>query len=60
VQVRGFADRNLRNPNDPTAATNRRISVTVKYLTPPDDEKEEPAKEHSAAPAEPPKEAEHH
>ena len=28
-QVRGFADRQLRHPNDPTNASNRRISVIV-------------------------------
>jgi chemotaxis protein MotB len=35
VQVRGFADRQLRHPEDPAAASNRRISVIVQYLTPP-------------------------
>ena len=34
-QVRGFADRALRHPEDPEAASNRRISVIVQYLTPP-------------------------
>jgi chemotaxis protein MotB len=33
-QVRGFADRQLRHPDDPTAASNRRISVIVQYLPP--------------------------
>jgi chemotaxis protein MotB len=36
VQVRGFADRNLRQPDDPAAASNRRVSVIVKYLNPPE------------------------
>jgi len=31
AQVRGFADRNLRIKDEPTAASNRRISVIVKY-----------------------------
>jgi len=31
-QVRGFADRQLRHPNDPTNASNRRISVIVQYM----------------------------
>jgi chemotaxis protein MotB len=31
-QVRGFADRQLRHPADPTNASNRRISVIVQYL----------------------------
>jgi chemotaxis protein MotB len=34
VQVRGFADRQLRVPDDPTHATNRRVTVIVKYLDP--------------------------
>ena len=35
AQVRGFAERQLRHPEDPEAASNRRISVIVQYLTPP-------------------------
>jgi chemotaxis protein MotB len=31
VQVRGFADRNPRNPGNPEDASNRRISVIVRY-----------------------------
>jgi chemotaxis protein MotB len=34
-QVRGFADRQLRHPEDPEHASNRRIWVIVQYLTPP-------------------------
>ena len=34
-QVRGFADRQLRHPENPTNASNRRISVIVQYLPPP-------------------------
>ncbi len=37
-QVRGFADQKLRSKNDPTNASNRRISVIVQYLTPPNGE----------------------
>ena len=33
AQVRGFAERNLRHPEDPEAASNRRVSVIVQYLT---------------------------
>jgi chemotaxis protein MotB len=33
-QVRGFADRQLRHPDDPTHPSNRRISVIVQYLQP--------------------------
>jgi chemotaxis protein MotB len=32
VQVRGFADRQLRHPNDPESPSNRRISVIVQYM----------------------------
>ena len=35
VQVRGFADQNLRKPDDPHHASNRRISVIIKYQTDP-------------------------
>ena len=34
-QVRGFAARQLRHPEDPERPSNRRISVIVQYLTPP-------------------------
>jgi chemotaxis protein MotB len=32
LQVRGFADQNLRDPVNPEAASNRRVSVIVRYL----------------------------
>jgi chemotaxis protein MotB len=35
IQVRGFADRRLRLPNEPENASNRRISLIVQYLDPP-------------------------
>ncbi len=35
-QVRGFADQQLRKPDDPQNASNRRISVIVQYLKPPE------------------------
>jgi chemotaxis protein MotB len=35
VQVRGYADRQLRHADDPAAASNRRITVIVQYLTAP-------------------------
>ena len=35
AQVRGFADQRLRMPQDPTNASNRRISVIVQYLPGP-------------------------
>ncbi len=31
--VRGFADQKLRKPEDPTNASNRRVSIVVKYQT---------------------------
>jgi chemotaxis protein MotB len=34
LQVRGFADQDLRNPKNPLDASNRRISLIVKYDTP--------------------------
>lgn len=36
AQVRGYADRQLRHPEDPQNASNRRISVIVQYLAPPE------------------------
>jgi chemotaxis protein MotB len=35
VQVRGYADQNLRRRDDPNDASNRRVSVIVRYRTPP-------------------------
>jgi chemotaxis protein MotB len=35
-QVRGFADQQLRKPKEPDDASNRRISVIVQYLKPPE------------------------
>jgi chemotaxis protein MotB len=35
AQVRGFADRDLKHPDDPLAASNRRVSVIVQYLGKP-------------------------
>ncbi len=32
AQVRGFADRRLRNPKEPLEASNRRVSIIVQYL----------------------------
>ncbi|MFN3322972.1 MAG: flagellar motor protein MotB [Bryobacteraceae bacterium] len=32
-QVRGYADQQLRHPEDPDAASNRRVSVIVQYLS---------------------------
>jgi len=37
-QVRGYADRELRHPENPQHASNRRISVIVQYLPPIPDE----------------------
>ncbi len=48
MEVRGFADQDLRTPADPENASNRRISVIVKYVAPP----AEPAKPDKGAQAE--------
>ena len=55
-QVRGYAARQLRHPEDPENASNRRISVIVQYLPPGPGEHpkaEPPAAEHPGV--EPPK-----
>jgi chemotaxis protein MotB len=49
-QVRGFADRQLRHPETPDSASNRRISVIVQYMKPPDGGQKQDEKK----PAEPP------
>jgi chemotaxis protein MotB len=49
LQVRGFANQNLRVKDDPEAASNRRVSVIVRYL--PSDEPR------SAAPSDEPRRA---
>jgi chemotaxis protein MotB len=50
VQVRGFADRQPRVSDQPDDASNRRVSVIVRYQNPP------PPKEGEAPPKEPAKE----
>jgi chemotaxis protein MotB len=52
TQVRGFADRRLRKPDNPEDPSNRRVSVIVKYL----EKKPVEGEAEPAAPAE----AEHH
>jgi chemotaxis protein MotB len=32
AEVRGYADQHLRKPEDPKNASNRRVSIVVKYL----------------------------
>jgi chemotaxis protein MotB len=39
AQVRGFADRQLRHPEDPESPANRRISVIVQYMEKPSETK---------------------
>ncbi|HUB82248.1 MAG TPA: flagellar motor protein MotB [Bryobacteraceae bacterium] len=53
-QVRGYADRELRHPDDPMHASNRRISVIVQYLSPKPGEGASPAAGEDS-PKEPPK-----
>jgi len=43
AQVRGFADRQLRHPEDPESPSNRRISVIVQYLKPAAKSDDKPA-----------------
>ncbi len=47
MEIRGFADQSLRTPKDPEGASNRRISVIVKYVQP------SPSELVEASPAEP-------
>ena len=60
AEVRGFADQNLRNKSDSTDASNRRITVLVKYTQKPNTLAESPAEEKpdanstQPAPAKPP------
>jgi chemotaxis protein MotB len=57
-QVRGFADRQLRHPKDPTHPSNRRISVIVQYLQARNGEGAAPAGSKAESPApQPPKTA---
>jgi len=49
ADVRGYADQKLRKPSDPTSASNRRISIVVKYRT--SDESPAPALAGKPAPA---------
>jgi chemotaxis protein MotB len=37
VQVRGYADQNLRNPLKPEDASNRRVTIIIQYLHKPDE-----------------------
>lgn len=36
ADVRGYADQRLRKPEEPTSASNRRVSIVVKYRAPDD------------------------
>jgi chemotaxis protein MotB len=50
-EVRGYADQRLRKPEDPNSASNRRVSIVVRYLDAPP-APAEPAKKEGAKPAE--------
>jgi chemotaxis protein MotB len=39
VQVRGYADRKLRKPDQPQDASNRRVTVIIQYMVNPDQKK---------------------
>lgn len=44
TQIRGFADQDLRKPDDPLDSSNRRISLIIQYrIKSPDEKSEEPA-----------------
>jgi chemotaxis protein MotB len=55
MEVRGYADRQLRHPEEPESASNRRISLIVRYqttgLAQPPTEHETPANQDAAATA---------
>lgn len=51
AQVRGFADRQLRHPDEPDDASNRRISVIVQYMAAPPKPEKESSKEGEKPPA---------
>lgn len=53
IQVRGFADHNPRDPDHPDAASNRRISVIVRYQNLPDAEDDDGTSENSTGPSPP-------
>ncbi|MEO8025754.1 MAG: flagellar motor protein MotB [Bryobacteraceae bacterium] len=69
-QVRGYADRQLRNAKEPEDASNRRVTIIIKYLTkaPGEDDGKVGAQgksgskkgQHEAAPAAKKESAEHH
>jgi hypothetical protein len=44
ARVIGFADQDLSNPKDPLDTANRRISILVRFLTPPPDATPSPLK----------------
>jgi chemotaxis protein MotB len=45
VQVRGYADQNLRKPLQPEDASNRRVTLIIQYVKP-----EQPARSPAMAP----------
>jgi chemotaxis protein MotB len=57
AEVRGFADQRLRNADDPTDPSNRRITVIVKYVEkPPSPPDNTAVGEHPQQPSDPAKE----
>ena len=44
AEVRGYADRQLRHPQDPESPSNRRISVIVQYIAGPETKDAPPKK----------------
>ena len=60
ADVRGFADQRLRNKNAPEDASNRRISVIVRYLESPSEENKASAEPTLSVTTSHPAAAEHH
>jgi chemotaxis protein MotB len=52
-QIRGYADRHLRHPDQPEHASNRRVSVIVQYLSTPPTAQPAEGKTAEAPPAKP-------
>jgi len=50
VQLRGYADRQLRRPENPTDFSNRRVSIIVGFLEPPPESKAGAGHPHEASP----------
>jgi len=43
TQIRGYADQNLRNKNEPEDPANRRVTITIRYIAKAPTDDDEPA-----------------